>query len=197
MGIWCTLNVNNLSGSETLFLSPTAQEGSAACRYQEQLMRLIEANMDAVIHHIRLTHMNAYGIRKGSVTLAASGTACPPPIAWPGEWSMGSVLDVHWHFAEPGDHYLGHILAGLDPKKLYFATLPPHWKLDNLNNSEVEGEETQGTQRQPACTCVYNGHFIDVTQDFRFPKVTLCEGLHFWLQGQPVSTDASKVMKPF
>jgi hypothetical protein len=57
---------------------------------------------------------------------------CPPPIpsiARHGEWSMGSVLDVYWHFAEPGDHFLGRILAGLDPKKSSFATLPPHWKL--------------------------------------------------------------------
>ncbi len=95
LGIWCALNVDNLSGSEKLFLSPTAQEGSAACRYQEQLMGLVEANMDAVIHHICISHMNAYGIQKGSATLATSGTTCPPPIpsiARRGEWSMGSVL---------------------------------------------------------------------------------------------------------
>ena len=100
LGIWCALNVDNLSGSEKLFLSPTAQEGSAACRYQEQLMGLVEANMDAVIHHIRIQHMNADGIQKGSVTLAASGTTCPPPIpsiSRSGEWSMASVLDVYWH----------------------------------------------------------------------------------------------------
>jgi hypothetical protein len=84
---------------------------SDAYRYQEQLMGLVEANMDAVI--------NAYGIRKGSVTLAASGTRCPPHIpfiAWHGEWSTGSILDVYWPFSEPGDQYLGRILAGLDPK---------------------------------------------------------------------------------
>jgi hypothetical protein len=51
--------------------------------------------MDAVIHHICISHMNAYGIQKGSATLATSGTTCPPPIpsiARRGEWSMGSVL---------------------------------------------------------------------------------------------------------
>jgi hypothetical protein len=41
-------------------------------------MELVEANMDAVIHHIRVSHMNAYGIRKGSVTLAVRCTTCPP-----------------------------------------------------------------------------------------------------------------------
>jgi hypothetical protein len=83
-------------------------------------MGLVEANVEAVIHHIQISYMNAYGIRKGSATLAASGTTYPPPIpsiARRGEWSMGSVLDVYWHFSEPGDHYLGRILAGLDPKK--------------------------------------------------------------------------------
>jgi hypothetical protein len=79
-GICCALNVDNFSGSEKLFLSPAAQEGSAACHYQEQLMRLVEANMDAGIHHIQISHMNAYDIQKGSVTLAASGMTCPPPI---------------------------------------------------------------------------------------------------------------------
>jgi hypothetical protein len=69
MGIWCALNVDNLSGgSEKVFLSPTAQYGAAACRYQEQLMGLVEANIEAVINHIWISHMNAYGIRKGSST---------------------------------------------------------------------------------------------------------------------------------
>jgi hypothetical protein len=40
---------------------------------------------------------------------------CPPPvssIAARGEWSLGRVLDLYWHFAEPGDTFLGCILAG-------------------------------------------------------------------------------------
>jgi hypothetical protein len=104
-------------------------------------MGLIEANMDAVIHHIQIFHMNTYGIRKGSATLAASGTTCPPPIpsiARRGEWSMGSVLDVYWPFSEPGVYYLGRILAGLDPKKSSFETLPPHRTIVNpLENEHV------------------------------------------------------------
>ena len=42
---------------------------------------------------------------------------------------MGKVLDVYWHFSEPGDHYLGRILAGMDPKKASFGDLPPHWTI--------------------------------------------------------------------
>jgi hypothetical protein len=97
-------------------------------------MGLVEANIDSGIHHIQISLMNAYGIRKGSSTLAASDTMCPlhiPSIAWRGEWSMGSILDVYWHFSEPWDHYLGRILAGLDLKKSSFAILSPHWTLVN------------------------------------------------------------------
>ena len=51
---------------------------------------------------------------------------------------MGKVLDVYWHFSEPGDHYLGRILAGMDPKKASFGNLPPHWILENpIANEDV------------------------------------------------------------
>jgi hypothetical protein len=50
---------------------------------------------------------------------------------------MGSVLDVYWHFSEPGDRYLDCILARLDPKKSSFATLPPHWTPVNPLENEL------------------------------------------------------------
>jgi hypothetical protein len=64
-----------------------------------------------------------------------SGTTLPPPtssIAAGGEWSLGQILDSYWHFAEPGDHYLGRCcLAGLDPNSVDFAILPPHFSVGN------------------------------------------------------------------
>jgi hypothetical protein len=51
---------------------------------------------------------------------------------------MGKVLDLYWHFSEPGDTYLGRILAGLDPNDKTFGTLPPHWKVDNpMGNAKI------------------------------------------------------------
>ena len=51
---------------------------------------------------------------------------------------MGKVLDVYWHFSKPGDHYLGRILAGMDPKKPAFGELPPHWNFGNaMENADV------------------------------------------------------------
>lgn len=44
---------------------------------------------------------------------------------------MGKVLGVYWHYAEPGDCYLGRILAGLDAMKPSFSVLPPHFILTN------------------------------------------------------------------
>ena len=43
---------------------------------------------------------------------------------------MGAVLDVYWHFSEPGDHFLGRVLTGLDPNKSEFATAPPHFMME-------------------------------------------------------------------
>jgi hypothetical protein len=40
---------------------------------------------------------------------ASSGALCPPPvssIAAKGEWSLGHVLNLNWHFAEPGNTFL-------------------------------------------------------------------------------------------
>jgi hypothetical protein len=46
-------------------------------------------------------------------------------IAAQGEWSLGQILDIYCHFAEPADHYyLGRwCLAGLDPNSPDFACL--------------------------------------------------------------------------
>ena len=52
---------------------------------------------------------------------------------------MGAVLDVYWHFASTGDHYLGRILAGLDPNTPGFGILPPHWTTSNpLENDLIK-----------------------------------------------------------
>ena len=49
---------------------------------------------------------------------------------------MGKVLDVRWHFLEPGDHFLGRALVGMDKKAASFGNLPPHWKLSNIMKNE-------------------------------------------------------------
>ena len=37
------------------------------------------------------------------------------------------MQDIYYNFALPGDHYVGRILAGLDPSNTTFRVLPPHF----------------------------------------------------------------------
>ena len=52
---------------------------------------------------------------------------------------MGAVLDFYWHFCAPGDHFLGRLLSGLDPNKLEFASLPPHFmtEFDTMEDPDI------------------------------------------------------------
>jgi len=53
------------------------------------------------------------------------------------EVTLGHVLDLYWHFSEPGDVYLGRVLAFLQPNSPSFATLPLHFKLDEPMSNAV------------------------------------------------------------
>ena len=74
-----------------------------------------------------------------------SGTTCLPSIASIAnceEWLLGLVLDVYWHFLEPEDHYLGRVLAGLDPNQPEFGVLPPHFNMEDnpMDNEHIKEE---------------------------------------------------------
>lgn len=91
-----------------------------------QSVGLVRGNENLIVPHMKVAKLNPYGLRKRVATHAVSGTtAAPsiPSIARRGEWSIGSVLDVYWHFGSVGDHYLGRLLCGLDPNDPNFAVL--------------------------------------------------------------------------
>ena len=143
LGIWCCLNQVRLDGgNDLLFLDKGVKRGSAASKYCEQLLGIVKRYVDIVMNHMNVDNFNAYGWRKGSATKAVTGVTAPPPIpsvARRGEWSIGSVLDLYWHFGSVGDQYLGRILAGLDPTNENFGILPPHWTLvDPMSNAHVK-----------------------------------------------------------
>ena len=84
--------------------------------------------------------IGAHSARKGSATHLTAGTLNPPPlpsVAHRGEWSQGTVQDIYFNFAQPGDHYIGRMLAGLDPNSTRFRVLPPHFKC-GLENPHVK-----------------------------------------------------------
>jgi hypothetical protein len=53
---------------------------------------------------------------------------------------MGKVLDIYWHFGEPGDHFLGRVLVGLPKSSPDFAVLPLNFSMTEpmLNNDVIE-----------------------------------------------------------
>ena len=140
LAVFFSLESLHLSESEKLF-QKDGQTTAASQRYCGQLSELFKGNGNNLRGYIRAEHANSHGIRKGSATKVTSGTTLPPPtssIAARGEWSLGKVLDIYWHFAEPGDHYLGRCLAGLDPNSEDFAILPPHFTVGNpVENEQI------------------------------------------------------------
>jgi len=141
LAVWISLQSELLSKTELLFIIPGASLKSASQRYCRQLAEICNRHWEYAKEHLRMSRLNAHGIRKGSGTHASSATTLPPSfvsVAARGEWSMGKILDVYFKFAMGGDYYLGRILALLDPNDVSFATLPPHWK-DPQHEKVVEG----------------------------------------------------------
>ena len=62
-------------------------------------------------------------------------------IANRGEWTVSMMFDVYLGFAEPGDQYLGRLLAGLYPNKGSFSCIPPHFTEDMENDDIKEAME--------------------------------------------------------
>ena len=142
LGVWFCLESSRFEHTEFLFQDENTNANAASSRYCSQLCELFKIYKDQLKQYIRVDHANSHGTRKGSATSASSGTTCPPPVsslAARGEWSLGKILDIYWHFAAPGDHYLGRVLALLDPTSPDFATLPPHWNMsDPMGNAKVK-----------------------------------------------------------
>ena len=142
LAVWFALEDCHFENSELLFQETADQQTVSSSRYCAQLGALITQFWDVVKTYLRPKHANTHGIRKGVATFVSAATTCPPPVSSikaRGEWSLGRVLDLYWHFAEPGDHYLGRCIAGLDPDSEDFATLPPHFNMSNpMENPKVE-----------------------------------------------------------
>ena len=109
LAIHLCLNAKIFEATESIFRkSDIEKKKVASSSYCSQLKELLKRYTNVVSCYIRLAHGNAHSYRKGAATYATSGTTCPPPIpsvARRGEWSLGRVLDVYLHCAEPGDNF--------------------------------------------------------------------------------------------
>jgi hypothetical protein len=142
-GVWLALRVDEMkNGNQKIFLNGTAADGTASTLYCEQVSTIAQRHLPEVQQHMEGDRFNPYGFRKGSATYVVACTTNPPSlpsIARRGEWTIGSVLDVYWHFGSEQDQYLGRILADFDPNLDNFDTLPPHWKLsDPMSDPDIE-----------------------------------------------------------
>ena len=130
LGVWFSLESTCFGTNTSLFGSSNTEEEAPSKRYTSLLKLLLKTNIETVSKFIWRNHANGHVIWKGLASFATSGTTCPPSVAsvaaW-GEWSMGAVLYVYWHFCVPEDHFIGRLLSGLDPNKPEFASLPPHF----------------------------------------------------------------------
>jgi hypothetical protein len=138
IGIWLSLKKETFVDNDSFFLG-VGEAGSAAHRYCLQLSDMLKDFVTEVAKFARPDRTKSHGTRKGSAIHSTSGTTMPPPLpsmAQRGEWSQGSVFDVYYLFAEPGDQYLGRCLAGLDPNSIDFAVLPPYFTV-GLDDADV------------------------------------------------------------
>ena len=60
---------------------------------------------------------------------------------------MNCMFNVYYHFSEPGDQYLGRLLAGLDPNNASFALIQPHF-VEGMENKEDKGNENKDKKNE-------------------------------------------------
>ena len=129
LGIYLSLNHGSFRKCHHFFIR-AGKIGSAAQKYCLDLMNMFKEHQPVAQQYCRVDRTGSHGTRKGAGTYSTSGTTFPPllsSVAHRGDWSQGQVFDVYLQFADPGDQYLGRILAGLDPNTSEFASLPPHF----------------------------------------------------------------------
>ena len=106
-------------------------DGDAAHQYCARIRKIYEKQKETFDEYTRKGHFNPHGTRKGAAIRASSGTTLPASlaaIANRGEWKVSMMFEMYLGFAEPGDQYLGRLLAGLSPNCSSFACIPPHFE---------------------------------------------------------------------
>lgn len=143
----CYFSVNNGRWSRsrfTIFRNAQTKPGSASSKYCQHIQNVYHEFKDVFEEYVREHHFSIHGVRKGAAILGASGTTLPASlsaIANRGEWLVSVMFDIYLGFAEPGDCYLGRILAGLSPNKANFDVIPPHFTVGMENTYVKEAME--------------------------------------------------------
>jgi hypothetical protein len=141
LAVWCALSPDQFNRTDSLFLHKGTELGVATRKFGMQLRTVLKNNTEEVATHGDGDRIKAHSARKGTATFLTAGTTDPPPlpsVGHRGEWSLGKVQDIYFNFAQPGDHYIGRMLAGLDSTSSTFGVLPPHFTCGIENNDVKE-----------------------------------------------------------
>ena len=133
-----------MRSTDCLFLKERTIIGTATKRFAARLRTLVSHHCEEIRTWAVPERIKGHSSRKGTATYVTAATLNPPPlssIAHRGEWSQGKVQDIYFNFAQPGDHYLGRMLAGLNPTSPSFKVLPPHFTCGLENKYVKEGVE--------------------------------------------------------
>ena len=74
--------------------------------------------------------LGGHSVRKGAITLVASGCTVSLPMAsicLRACWSMGPIKDRYIHYEKAGDQFVGRTVTGLSSLSKEFAISPVHW----------------------------------------------------------------------
>ena len=151
LGCYLSIFQNKFKRDSDKIFRAQGKDGSASNSYAKAIQKLVRGKCAAegekrqkIVrdHGCRDGHFHMHGVRKGSGTHVTTCTMDPPPIPsvlLRGEWSLGKVLEVYWKYSMVGDTYLGRCLAGFNPDKAGFGTLPPHFREGTENEDVMEG----------------------------------------------------------
>jgi hypothetical protein len=78
LGCYLSIYSKTLEKTEKLFHVPGRNDKTAAQTFARQIAAIGDRHADAIKVHLRLSHFNIHGLRKGSGAHAASATTCPP-----------------------------------------------------------------------------------------------------------------------
>lgn len=111
-------------------------------RFMDCLRRIVENNLEEFRQlGISPGDLGSHSARKGSCSLASTGTTVSPPmvsICLRAMWSMGSVKERYLQYEKAGDQYLGRVVSGLNVNGVSFAVSPPYFENDGYNDDVRE-----------------------------------------------------------
>ena len=103
------------------------------CRYYQALHRFLKRpDVTAKLNswNIDVDEIASHSMRKGARTFCSSGTTHPPSkdsIEIRGGWARGTIDKIYSGHGNPGDCYVGRVLAGHDVMSADFAAICAHF----------------------------------------------------------------------